>query len=430
MSRDALRLQSSINSMVNSIPSARQRTRAQTAAFLLGAYPELPSAQDKEINRTRAVQHLYEGMAEQRPPSPVDELTAQRCQAQLEKIEFRVPLHTLDRNQSTTYVDRSHSESDCPIDILDSIKATMDVSKTYQHLGWRLSTARRIDPPHRLLTTHDINSAFKAARTEHGSGRKTKKVAIEIVNTAVRLKEKQTRQQAGTSSAGGYTKELETPNTPHYPLCTRDLQDWAKYLHETGDLDFVTLPRTPHFNEVRTTRKERTTVLSPLQRVPTEIISPVIHNHIHLSPATNDTISDKMFARERGEGYMAPQPLKRTFALYMESDEESDDDELPQGIEDVLRTVHSRYPAMNFPQYVDKLKDRGIFYLPTAAHFGIRFYEEKVGMSEGSAYTFQSCICKSHERAELAKERRKTKGKKKARAHGNGNEENIPPNSF
>ncbi|KAG1893199.1 uncharacterized protein F5891DRAFT_1196729 [Suillus fuscotomentosus] len=455
MSRDALRLQSSIKSMVNSIPSARQRTRAQTAAFLLGAYPELPSTQDKEINRTRAVQHLYEGMAEQRTPSPVDELTAQRCQAQLEKIEFRVPLHTLDRNQSTTYVDRSHSESDCPIDILDSIKATMDVSKTYQHLGWRLSTARRIDPPHRLLTTHDINSAFKAARTEHGSGRKTKKVAIEIVNTAVRLKEKQTRQQAGTSSAGGYTKELETvtstlrcsdhpnlgedtfcwvdasqPNTPHYPLCTRDLQDWAKYLHETGDLDFVTLPRTPHFNEVRTTRKERTTVLSPLQRVPTEIISPVIHNHIHLSPATNDTISDGMFTRERGEGYTAPQPLKRTFALYMESDEESDDDELPQGIEDVLRTVHSRYPAMNFPQYVDKLKDRGIFYLPTAAHFGIRFYEEKVGMSEGSAYTFQSCICKSYERAELAKERRKTKGKKKARAHGNENEENIHPISF
>ncbi|KAG1727052.1 hypothetical protein EDD22DRAFT_931284 [Suillus occidentalis] len=442
--------------MVNSIPSARQRTRAQTAAFLLGAYPELPpQTQDKETNRIRAVQHFYQGMAEQRPPSPLDELTAQRCQAQLEKIEFRVPLHTLDRSQSTTYVDRSHSESDCRVDILDSIKATMDVSKTYQHLGWRLSTARRIDPPHRLLTTHDIDSAFKAARTEQGSGRKIKKVAIEIVNTAVQLKEKQTRQRAGISSAGGYTKELETvmsklrcsnhpklgedtfcwvdasqPNTPHYPLCTRDLQEWAKYLHETGDLDFVTLPRTPHFDEVRTTRKERTIVLGwpPKSFHP----GPVIHNHIHLSPATNDTIStisDGMFARERGEGYMAPQPLKRTFALYMESDEESDDDELPQGIEDVLRTVHSRYPAMNFPQYVGKLKDCGIFYLPTAAHFGIGFYEEKVGMSEGSAYTFQSCVCKSHERAELAKERRKAKGKKKARAHGNGNEENIPPSS-
>jgi hypothetical protein len=59
----------------------------------------------------------------------------------------------------------------------------MDVSKTYQHLGWRLSTARRLDPPHRLLTSHDLDSAFKAARTEQGSGRKTKQVFIEILNT-------------------------------------------------------------------------------------------------------------------------------------------------------------------------------------------------------------------------------------------------------
>ncbi|KAG1734382.1 uncharacterized protein EDB91DRAFT_1250894 [Suillus paluster] len=243
-----------------------------------------------------------------------------------------------------------------------------------------------MDPPHRLLTTHDIDSAFKAVRTEQGSGRKIKKVAIEIVNTAVQ-KEKQAQRQAGTSSVGRYTKELETvtsklrcpnhpklredtfcwvnasqPDAPHYLLCTRDLQEWAKYLHET------TSPS--HFNEIQKTRKERTT--SSLQRVPTKIIPPIIHNHIHLPPPTNDTISDGMLVREQEKGYMAPQLLKRTFALYMKSDEESDDDEPPQCIEDVLRTVHSRYPVMNFPQYANKLKDHSIFYLPTAAHFSVR----------------------------------------------------------
>jgi len=82
---------------------------------------------------------------------------------------------------------------------------------------------------------------------------------------------------------------------------------------------------------------------------------------------------------------------------------------------------------MNFPQYVEKLKNHGIFYLPTAAHFSVRFYEEKVGMSEGSAYTFQSCVSKSHTKVELAKERRKAKGKKKARAHDSDeNQENVP----
>jgi len=59
----------------------------------------------------------------------------------------------------------------------------------------------------------------------------------------------------------------------------------------------------------------------------------------------------------------------------MESDKESDDNsQPPQGIDDVLASIHARYPAMEFPQYVDKLKDHGILYLVTAAHFNIQFY--------------------------------------------------------
>jgi hypothetical protein len=98
-------------------------------------------------------------------------------------VEFRVPLNTTDKNISTTYVDHFYAESDHPLDIFDSMRATMNLPKTYEHLGWRLSTARRTDPPHRLLTSQDIASAFKAVRAEHMSGRKKKKVVIEIVNT-------------------------------------------------------------------------------------------------------------------------------------------------------------------------------------------------------------------------------------------------------
>lgn len=49
-------------------------------------------------------------------------------------------------------------------------------------------------------------------------------------------------------------------------------------------------------------------------------------------------------------------------------------------------------------------------------------------MPEGAAYTFQSCVSKTYINAELAKGRRKAKGKKKARAQpGDEDEENIPP---
>ncbi|KAG1726168.1 uncharacterized protein EDB91DRAFT_1254427 [Suillus paluster] len=413
--------------MVNSFPSARQRTRAQTAAFLLGVHPEPPNVNKDEVSSMRAVRHFYEGMDEEL-------FTAQRDNVQLKKIEFRVPLHTTDRDKWTTYVGQSYSKSDCHLDIFDTIKATMDVPKEFQHLGWRLSTARRMDPPHRLLTSLDIDSAFKATRAEQSSGRNKKVVAIEVVNTDPVPKDfKQTKRKAVVSSSGkqspsslvSYTRswrksrdtfcwvDSSLPNAPHYPLCTQDLQEWARYLLETGDPDnsCVTLPSTPHFDKVRKTHKERTT--SPLQRVPTEIISLIIHNHIHLLSSSND-ISDGVLAREQGEGRMAPQPLKRTFALYMDSDEESDNEEPPQHIKDVLTNVHLRYPAMNFPQYANKLKDCGILYLPTAAHFGVKFYEKKVGMSEGAAYTFQSCVSKTHLKAELAKGRRKAKGKKKA----------------
>jgi hypothetical protein len=100
----------------------------------------------------------------------------------------------------------------------------------------------------------------------------------------------------------------------------------------------------------------------------------------------------------------------------MESDEDTDDDEPPKDIDDVLATIHSRYPDMDFPQFGNTLKERGILYLPTAAHFGSRFYVEKVGMLEGAAFTFHTRVCKAHMKEERAKARRKAKGKKKARA--------------
>jgi hypothetical protein len=91
------------------------------------------------------------------------------------------------KDKSTTYVDHFYIETDHPMDMLDCVRATMDLPKTYENLGWHLSIARRADPPHRLLTSQDISSAFKAARAEQTTGRKKKKVAIEIVNTVSAL---------------------------------------------------------------------------------------------------------------------------------------------------------------------------------------------------------------------------------------------------
>lgn len=68
--------------MVNSSLSARQRTRAQTAAFLLGVRSELPDV-DEGVN-SRTVRHFYEGMDKE--PS-----TTERHHAQLQKVSEVYP---------------------------------------------------------------------------------------------------------------------------------------------------------------------------------------------------------------------------------------------------------------------------------------------------------------------------------------------------
>ncbi|KAG1908914.1 uncharacterized protein F5891DRAFT_974199 [Suillus fuscotomentosus] len=237
----------------NPLSSTRQRTRAQTAAYLLGIRPELPDVNDEGANRMNAYQDTK-----------------------------------LDKNK-------------------------------YEHLGWRLSTARRTDPPHWLLTVYDIDSAFRDARAAQTSGRQCKKITIVIINTKPTPKEKPTKQSAGISSA------------------------------------------------------------SKQGLLPPRIL----------------VISDEALVER--QGHSVPQSLKRTYALYLDSDEESSNDEPSQNITDVMTSIHSRYPAMNFRQYDGKLKDRGILYLSTAAHF-------------------DSFVAKAYRKVEHTKGRRNAKGKKKARS--------------
>jgi hypothetical protein len=154
----------------------------------------------------------------------------------------------------------------------------MDIPRNYEKLGWRLNSARRSDPPRRFLTSEDVDSAFKEATEARGSGRKKKRVIIEIINTVSlsycslsrlmlsyhlpsfqepAVTKKTTKRKWDTvdsdlaPSMVPYTKELELikekvrcnehrgknlwcwvdpSNSNHVPLCLNDLQFWAKSL--------------------------------------------------------------------------------------------------------------------------------------------------------------------------------------------------------
>ncbi|KAG2095291.1 uncharacterized protein F5147DRAFT_656937 [Suillus discolor] len=142
-----------LHTQIESIPSTRQCSCLKTVAYLLGARQDLPDlVHNSETNRIRAVQSWYssESSDEQlSEPHPTCYQGPEQPE-HVEKVEFRIPLNTADRNKSTTYI--------------------------------------------------DISSAFKAARTEQRSGQK-KKVVIDIVNTMPALKGKSTKPQAGRCSA-------------------------------------------------------------------------------------------------------------------------------------------------------------------------------------------------------------------------------------
>ncbi|KAG1889078.1 uncharacterized protein F5891DRAFT_987460 [Suillus fuscotomentosus] len=77
------RSQARINSLSSST-FARQRTRTQTAAFLLGIRPNLPDANDEDFSRVNTVRHLSQGITNRF--DSVEKVTAQQYQApELEK---------------------------------------------------------------------------------------------------------------------------------------------------------------------------------------------------------------------------------------------------------------------------------------------------------------------------------------------------------
>jgi hypothetical protein len=134
--------------MVNSIPSARQCTHAQTAAFLLGVHPELPNVNKEGASSMHVDRHFYGEMGEELFTAQWDNVQLEKseqslfhsglmgCSCNVTPVEFKVPLHTTDTDKWTTYVGQSYSESDCRLNTFDAIKATMDVPKKFQHLGW------------------------------------------------------------------------------------------------------------------------------------------------------------------------------------------------------------------------------------------------------------------------------------------------------
>ncbi|KAH7903006.1 hypothetical protein BJ138DRAFT_1108042 [Hygrophoropsis aurantiaca] len=435
----------SITDAINRIQNPRSRSRAQTTAYLLGATQQLPDFTQEEINQQRAIQTCYAAMAGEVLPQP---------------MSFRIPMNTTKADTLTTYVEVPFAPTDIRRDIFERIVTYMGVPQNYENLAWRLSTARQTDPPHRLLTSEDLDSAFKAVKD--ASGRKKKPVCVEILNMAPATIDKQAKRKRGESDAGDascgptmipYTKAYEhlkgrlrcsthpgehkwcwidptKNNAPHVPLSVQDLQEWAKYLHDENtppkDWDVLVPPNTLRFDELRISRKERS--VSSIPKTSGDPSSTIIHNHIHLSGT--EPLEELRMSRTP----TASPATSRQYAMYLDSEDGSDVGEAPP-LGQFIEAINDRYPGINFSQYEDRLHKHGIVYLETAARFPSSYYETKLDMPPGIAVLFHDLVQKEQKKVDRAKLKRKEKGKKKMRMlfddeDGNQNAQAGPSTSF
>ncbi|KAH7910743.1 hypothetical protein BJ138DRAFT_68359 [Hygrophoropsis aurantiaca] len=377
------------------------------------------------------------------------------------RVRYRLKVS---RRASTTRIIPSHQVSfpsdTIPDDIFTRICAYMCVPRNYESLAWRLGSAPRTKTPTRLVTDDDLRMALKAGidamidredveRSNIGRKRKKKippPVIVEIINTspatvAKNSKNKQSMQAGDLApSMMPYTTELKIvkdtlrcslhpgdnkwcfvdkgrPDTPHIPLSLSDVQLWAHHLHidKNADMTCVIPPSTLGFDNIRS-RKART-ASSAGYRVPTEPLTPVIHNHVHVANPGHANSPGMAESSHMG---------CRQYAMFLESDDPDDDSVL--GLTDILRAIHAKYPDFSYHQYEDQLRQHGILYLSTAGIFDAEFFVAKIGMSEGAGHHFQKWV--AGERRKVYNEKQMKSSKKRARhGYNDGEKEDIDPRS-
>jgi hypothetical protein len=144
-----------------------------------------------------------------------------------------------------------------------------------------------------------------------------------------------------------------------------------------------------------------------VRRVPTETIpaAPTVDVHlpepIRLTAPVLQSIGNTEGSHES--------PLR--FPAYAS---DSDDDDDPISISTILSSLHATYPALNYPQYADTLRLRGICYAVNVSGLDNDFFIYKVGMAEGAIRIFLDQAKRQIEKEKRNKARRRMKGKKRA----------------
>ncbi|KAJ6614275.1 hypothetical protein B0H10DRAFT_1803816 [Mycena sp. CBHHK59/15] len=307
-----------------------------------------------------------------------------------------------------------------PDDLFSHLHAQMNVDPTTASLGWKESAERRRDPYHRLSSTEDLQDAFKQLTTLMASSHRRKQVIMEIVNLPNGKTVKQAEKPSKTAMTIPELLEVQTklacaehpgnnrwcyvmgPKSKypgkHVEVGIDVVSLWARKMVDT-DEDCINPPSILNLDklaergcawEERNTRGHGPAALPPI--------------HVHVGGSADSALCD----------VDTNIPTSRKHA----HEESSDDDNDALTIADVLQELHKKFPALDYPQYADALKEKGIIYATSVLDIDNLYYKDNVGMADGAIRQFVKHTGK------MVKAAKKRNGKKRARTGNDNNKEN------
>ncbi|KAJ7165220.1 hypothetical protein C8R46DRAFT_900628 [Mycena filopes] len=286
-----------------------------------------------------------------------------------------------------------------PHDFFSRIHAQMNLDPTTAILGWKEAAEPRRDAPHKLSSSQDLADAFRRMIDLQKSTRRRKPVVMEIVNTEVQPDGKKTKQPEKPVESALTIPELENVKSKlscmlhpgrnrwcyvmppdskkpgeHVALGIEHVSLWARKVHDgEANADCINPPNCLNFDDLAQrgrAREERNSRGRGQQAIP-----PI---HVHVGGAGEQTLRD----------IDNNLPTSRKRAHTALSDDESSDEDDALTIGDVLADLHKRYPVLDYPQYTEALKAKGIVYASSAVGFETPYYRDTIGMADGAISIF------------------------------------------
>ncbi|KAG6908316.1 hypothetical protein DXG01_005292 [Tephrocybe rancida] len=378
--------------------------RYAMGAYLLGMGP-LPPPRPEEIAVARFNAALNNGGFDptvhhnDQPAAVENRVTPPPTVAQI--LEVRLPVPREDGGQPTIVPIRIKTDIE-PRDFLARVIANLDLDPGSAQLGWKSCDDTKTSHPRRLKTDEDVQCAFDEMVKLLTSTRRKRPVFMEVVNltkpavpvpsapkpseTAASeemkiVKEKLRCAQHPGANRWCFVKNDRDGNAGrHVPLGIAELSLWAREMRDGRcDRECKLAPEILRLDDLVNAERERSEPRGSRRYGPAQPAMPAIHVHLTDSP-----IGEVLVPRERNQ---AKHKRKRQDTP---PDNDSDTDDVPViAISELLESLHSVRPALNYPQYERALLKAGIAYTNAVLEFDKSFFaSEKIGMPLGAIGDF------------------------------------------